>query len=107
MSIAPNMIVTSDLWAHNPKVVGSPVALIDCNPQRFQFLVLIRLHRLQVGMPSRIVESVTECTVAVCKKPFWWLPCIRAAAETIDRSVGRRSSSSIRLSSGQEGARST
>jgi len=29
----------------------SPVALIDCNPQWFQFLVLIRLHQLQVGVP--------------------------------------------------------
>jgi len=29
----------------------SPVALIDRNPQWFQLLVLIRLHRLQVGVP--------------------------------------------------------
>jgi len=28
-----------------------PVALIDCNPQWFQFLVLIRLHRFEVGVP--------------------------------------------------------
>ena len=29
----------------------SLIALIDRNPQWFQFLVLIRLHRLQVGVP--------------------------------------------------------
>jgi hypothetical protein len=29
----------------------SPVALVDRDPQWFQFLALIRLHRLQVGVP--------------------------------------------------------
>jgi hypothetical protein len=33
----------------------SLIALIDRNPQWFQFLVLIRLHRLQVGVPHRLV----------------------------------------------------
>jgi hypothetical protein len=39
-----------------PDQTFSLIALVDRNPQRFQFLVLIRLHRFQVGMPHGLAH---------------------------------------------------
>jgi hypothetical protein len=40
-----------------PDQTFSPVALIDRRAQRLQFLVLIGLHRLQVGVPMDLLTA--------------------------------------------------
>lgn len=41
-----------------PDQIFPLVALVDRNPQCFKFLVLIRLHRFQVGVPHMIPIQV-------------------------------------------------